>query len=988
MRMMPSEPEEICPMRAKHQQSESMARLFRRDYLIVSTIPLLTLLLLVILGITITRGYLTDLIKKSTYELNSDAELSLQNLGEKIIQTKARDVAKQIEIYFRMNPHLSIQEMRTDPLFQKISLQVVGENGYTAVYEAPSCIFRVHPNAKLLDRDASFLRTELPSWWTIVEPTLSGGEVSGYYNWIEPDGDTRRKYMTVTPVKQPLHGTTMMVAATTYIDEFSAPLFDMKYKASRIVHQYQAYMLQQLFIFGLIACAVILMTAAGTYFLGRRAAFHYIHPIIQLAATAREFGEGNWDADAHEQVRRRTDEIGILAQAFSRMSLQLKELFRRLEGRVAELKQTQAALKESEGLYRSLFNGVPVGLYRSSVDGRILGANPNLIEMLGYAGVEDFKEINTADLYTHPDDRVQWQAQIAQNNGTFTFEKRMRKRDGTEIWVEDHARAVRDEHGQVLYYEGSLKDTTHRKVAEAALKQSEERFKTLYEESKRAEEVYRSLIHSSADAIVIYDLGGCVKYLSPMFTKIFGWSAEDLLGKPIPFLPQSERDASLAIIDDLTVNGTPCHGFETKRTTKDGRLIDVSISASRYDDHEGRPAGMLLILRDISEKKRLEAQLQQIERMEAIGTLAGGIAHDFNNLLMTIQGSISLIRLGMAPSHPHYKDFLNIEKQVQRASRLTGQLLGYARKGKYEVKAILINDIVMESTETFNRTRKDIIVHYDLAPDIAAVEADVGQIDQVLMNLFINASDAMPEGGNLYLTTRNIPAAEMAHGAYAPKPGDYVMLKVEDTGAGMDAKTMERIFDPFFTTKEMGRGTGLGLASVYGIVKGHGGYIDVDSQPGKGTAFCIYLPATKGAIEVMSAEPAHAAAGKGTILFIDDEMLVLEVVSKMMGILGYTVMTADSGLKAVEIFKEHKDRIDLIVLDMIMPDMSGSQAFDRLREIKPEVKVILSSGYSIDGKATEILKRGCNGFIQKPYSMEQLGEKIQQVMSGPAILAE
>jgi PAS domain S-box-containing protein len=960
--------------------SRSMARQFTRNYLFVSIIPMVLLLIIVIGGTVISWNYLADLVTKSTYDLNKDAELSLQDLGEKIIQAKARDVAKQVEIYFKMYPNMDIREMRKAPLFRDLIQQKVGKTGYMSIYEAPEVIFRVHPNPKYADRSMIYLAKDLPSWWAIVGATRTGKEASGYYDWIDTDGSIRKKYMTCTPVGTRLQGIIMIVAATTYIDEFSAPVTDMKKKADKIVSHYQSYVSRLWMIFGFTAAVLIILTIAGTYFLGRRAAFRYIYPIMHLAEIARRFGEGDWNATDEEGVLLRKDEIGTLAQAFSRMSTQLKELFVNLEQRVNELKQTRDALKESEEHYRSLYDGVPVGLYRTTPEGDVLDVNPTLVHMMGYPDRETFIRLKAHEHYVNPEDRSVWQAKIKESGGITSFETLMRKYDGTEIWMENQSRVVQDENGKVLYYEGSLQNKTERRLAEAALKKSEESFKNLYEESKRTSEVYRSLINSSADAIVIYDLDNRVTYASPMFTNIFGWSLDELLGKEIPFLPESEREATMATIGNVIAKGTPCHGFETKRKTKDGRLIDVSMSASRYDDHEGKPAGMLAILRDISEKKRLEAHLQNIERMEAIGTLAGGIAHDFNNLLMIIQGSISVMLHDMDPSHPYYTNFLNIEKQVQRGAKLTGQLLGYARKGKYELRVININEIIMESMETFRRTRKDINIHYDLAGDIHPIEVDIYQIEQVLMNLFINAFDAMTEGGDLSLKTQNVFSDEIVNKIFEPKPGNYVMFSIKDTGAGMDKKTMDRIFEPFFTTKGVNKGTGLGLSSVYGIVKGHGGYIDVASELGRGSTFSIYIPATDKPITDSHPEPKKAVMGKATILIIDDEELVLDVGTKMLNTLGYKVLKAQNARSALEMYKENHERIDMIILDMIMPGMSGSQAFDLFREINPNVSILLSSGYSIDGKAADIMKRGCNGFIQKPFSLEELSEKIKKII--------
>ena len=516
---------------------------------------------------------------------------------------------------------------------------------------------------------------------------------------------------------------------------------------------------------------------------------------------------------------------------------------------------------------------------------------------------------------------------------------------------------------------------------EETLRKSQEENKYLYVEAKHAEEVYRSLLNSSADAIIIYDLEGRAEYINPVFTQIFGWTLEELKGKRIPFLPEIERESTMAIIKDLVEKGTPCHGFETKRYTKDGRLLEVSISASRYDDHKGNSAGTLVILRDLSEKKKFEAHMQYVERMRAVSTLAGGIAHDFNNLMMGMLGNISLILYEIEPSHPYYGNLKNIERLIQSGSKLTKQLLGYARKGKYEVKPINLNQIVKDNSETLGRTRKNITIHRELAQDLFPVKADESQIEQVLINLYINAADAMPDGGDLFLQTMNVTHREMKNKSYDPKPGNYVLLQVTDKGTGMDEKTIERIFEPFFTTKEMGRGSGLGLASVYGIIKGHGGYIDVDSEKGHGTTFLIYLPATDQSVQKTMETDERIIKGDETVMLVDDEEVVIDVGVQLLKKLGYNVLEAGSGKEAIRVFSEKRDKVDIVILDMIMPDIGGGEVYDRIKEIDPKVRVLLSSGYSIDGQATDILERGCNGFVQKPFNMKVMSTKIREILN-------
>lgn len=585
---------------------------------------------------------------------------------------------------------------------------------------------------------------------------------------------------------------------------------------------------------------------------------------------------------------------------------------------------------------------------------------------------------------------------------------------GNDIYIDHIATPIKDRNGNLSGVMVLIIDITRHKRMEEELKQhrdhleevvaertrelteSETRYRKLYKASKRSEELYRSLLHSSADAIVVYDPEGNATYVSPTFTQIFGWTFEELKGKRIPFLPESEREASMGIIRDLLEKGTPCHGFETRRYTKDGDLIDISLSASRFHDHEGNTAGMLVILRDISKNKKLEAQLKHSERMEAIGILAGGVAHDFNNLLMGMMGNVSLMLHEMAPEHRFHDRLQQIEKLIQSGARLTSQLLGYARKGRYHVKSVDVNRIIRNTVETFIRTRRDIAPHLDLAEDLPTVEADETQMEQIFLNLFINAADSMPEGGSLIVSTQatggqagdpqigrpRFGTDAQFRGA-SPETGmeGFVMIRVSDTGTGIDSKIIDHVFDPFFTTKEVGRGTGLGLASVYGIVKSHGGHIMVDSEAGTGTTFRVYLPGSEKSVLGTAPKPVELASGSGTVLLVDDEEMVLDVGARMIQRMGYSVIPAGSGAEAIRIFRENPGAVDLVVLDMVLPGLGGGEIFDVLQEIDPNVRVLISTGYSLQGQAREILERGCRGFIQKPFSMEELSEKIRDVLS-------
>jgi CheY-like chemotaxis protein len=375
----------------------------------------------------------------------------------------------------------------------------------------------------------------------------------------------------------------------------------------------------------------------------------------------------------------------------------------------------------------------------------------------------------------------------------------------------------------------------------------------------------------------------------------------------------------------------------------------------------------------------LERQLQQAHKFEAIGTLAGGVAHDFNNLLMGIQGRSSLMAIDLDPAHPHMEHLNAIQDYIRSATDLTRQLLGFARGGKYEVKALDINDLLTNSAAMFGRTRKEIHIHTQSGSAPLVVDADRSQIEQVLLNLYVNAWQAMPDGGDLYLETREVQLDEAYCRPHRVQPGPYARISVTDTGTGMDEATRRRVFDPFFTTKEKSRGTGLGLASAYGIIKNHGGLITVYSEVGHGTTFAIYMPLSDRAVAHEAPGQLEMTTGSETILLVDDEAMIIEVGRAMLEKLGYRVIACDNGHDAVETIRSKGSRIDLVLLDMIMPGMDGGKTFDRIRELQPSMPVMLSSGYAINGRATQIMRRGCNGFIQKPFNLSKLSEKIRQV---------
>jgi two-component system cell cycle sensor histidine kinase/response regulator CckA len=502
------------------------------------------------------------------------------------------------------------------------------------------------------------------------------------------------------------------------------------------------------------------------------------------------------------------------------------------------------------------------------------------------------------------------------------------------------------------------------------------------EEALRAsEEKYRTLVENATEIILIVQ-DEKIKFANPLGIVQSGYAAEELFQIPIAeLIHPDDREAVLERYRQK-IQGEQIPGIQTYRLlNKTGEVSWVQVNSVPIA-WEDRPA-TLNFVRDITQEKKLEAQFQTAQKMEAIGTLAGGIAHDFNNLLMAIQAHVSLLLFSLDSNHPHQESLKKIEEQVKRGANLATQLLAFARRGKYEVKPSDLNRILQRTSSMFERTKKEIKIFRQYQEKAWIVEVDRDQMEQVLLNLFVNAWQAMPEGGNLFLETRNTAIGPDHLQPFAVQPGKYVRLTVRDTGVGMDKKTAERVFEPFFTTKEMGRGTGLGLASVYGIVKSHGGFITVYSEVGHGTAFHIYLPASDKEMEAEKKYSGAIPKGNETVLLVDDEQTIVDVMEKALLLTGYKVLVARGGEEAIEVFKKNRDRIDLVILDMIMPGMGGGKAFDSLRAIHPGVKVILSSGYSIDGEASQILARGCNGFIQKPFGIKELSQKIREIADQP-----
>ncbi len=656
------------------------------------------------------------------------------------------------------------------------------------------------------------------------------------------------------------------------------------------------------------------------------------------------------------------------------------------EGTVIDItsrKKAEEALRLERERFFTLTENAPYGLAFIDEDGTFHYINPKFKEIFGYNlndvpnGKEWFRRAYPDPAYRHTVIAA-WIEDIQETGVSEQKERvfRVKCKDGTDKIISFIP--VKLSTGSNIM---ACEDITRRKQTEEELRAAHERF--------------FNIIEFLPDATLVIDSEKRVVTWNRACEEMTGVRKEDIIGKGNyeyglafygtrrPILIDyvvADSDEIKKKYESIKKKGNILYGEVFIPGLYGGKGAYLSGTASPLFDSSGNIVGAIEAVRDITERKNLESQLFQAQKLQAIGTLAGGIAHDFNNLLMAILGYTSLMLMDVEPGHHHYEKLKIIEKEVQSGADLTKQLLGFARGGKYEVKPTDMNEIVIKSSDVFGRTKRDIVIHRRLQSGLSIVEVDRGQIEQVLLNLYINAWHAMPSGGDLYLETHNVVLDEAQADNYLVSSGQYVKISITDTGVGMDETTKQRIFEPFFTTREMGRGTGLGLASAHGIIKHHGGVINVYSEKGKGTTFNIYLPASgKERIEdkVISGD---LLKGNETILFVDDQDVVIDVGRSILKELGYNVLLARSGQEAIDIYAQRMEEIDLVILDMIMPAMGGGETYDRLKELDPGVKVILSSGYSLNGQATGILERGCNGFIQKPFNVSELSKKIREIL--------
>ena len=619
--------------------------------------------------------------------------------------------------------------------------------------------------------------------------------------------------------------------------------------------------------------------------------------------------------------------------------------------------------KQAEELFRTLFDRSPVGLFIIQ-DRNFQLINPQFLQLTGY---KEDEFIGTDSLaFILPEDRNivrENTIKILKGELTFPFELRVINKTGETRWIEQTITSIHYNGRPAVL--GYYVDISERKKAEEELRDSEERLKTILDS------IQAGIVCINAETHTIVDV-------NPAAIEMIGAPKEQIIGHVChKYICPAEKGK--CPISDL---GQEVDKSERTLLTATG--AEVPILKTVTPILLSGQAHLLDIFIDITEKKKLEAQLQQAQKMEAIGTLAGGIAHDFNNILQAISGYTQILLMEKEASDPDFEKLEAVEKSAQRASDLTKQLLIFSRKVESKLRPIDLKREIEQVSKMLKRTiPKMINIELHLAENLKIINADPAQIEQIMMNLGVNAMDAMPNGGRLIFETENVILDEQYCKTHlGAKPGHYVKLSISDTGHGMDKETIEHIFDPFYTTKETGKGTGLGLAMVYGIVKSHNGYIMCYSEPDEGTIFKIYFPVIEKETERVESkeEKVHIKGGNETILLVDDEEAIRELGKDILARFGYTVLIASDGETALEIYRENKKEISLVILDIIMPGMGGRKCLEELLKINPELRIIIASGYSINGPSKEVLKAGAKGFISKPYNINQILKAVRETL--------
>lgn len=658
-----------------------------------------------------------------------------------------------------------------------------------------------------------------------------------------------------------------------------------------------------------------------------------------------------------------------LIRKLEEKTLQLEEANRALQTDIAERTAIEGALRESEQRFRQLAENINEVFWLTDIHkNQVLYVSPAYERVWGRSCASLYEAPDSWASTLHPDDRERVMEAIVsqQIKGGYDQTYRVVRPDGSIRWVRDRAYPVANEHGEVYRIVGTAEDITERRLAEDRI-------------SEQA-----ALLDQTQDAIFVCDLEHRILYWNKGAERVYGWKADEAMGRSVRERTHQDLSQWVEAMKALQQSGE--WSGELRHVSKAGSEIILEGRWTLLRDALSRPKSILAINTDVTARKKIEAQFLRAQRMESIGTLAGGIAHDLNNLLAPIAMGVDLLRFErLSPSANDVID--TIERSAKRGTNLVKQVLSFARGVEGAKVAVHLGHIIREiESIAMNTFPKNIRVRSEVARDLGLIQGDPTQLNQVLLNLAVNARDAMPSGGVLTLVARNFEIddqfASMNRGA---TPGRYVLLEATDSGCGMKPEVIERIFEPFFTTKEVGRGTGLGLATSLGIVRSHGGFVNVESEAGKGSTFKVYLPAQADSAgpTAVAAKPTELPRGRGeTILLVDDEASILNITKQTLESFGYRVLTAEDGAQAMGTYALHRDQIALVFTDVMMPVMDGVVLVTALRRINRDVRVIAATGFDSKAGALRIGALAVNEHLSKPYSAETMLLAVRRVLDG------
>jgi two-component system cell cycle sensor histidine kinase/response regulator CckA len=907
--------------------------------LVGGIIPLVSILL--VFGL-FSQGLLQDL-HQSLADLQAREGQRLESQQHKLIhlqvRQKALDVAQDITSYVLNHPGKTWEEMCRDPAWREVAVQPVGTVGETFLVTASEKRILLH-NEKA--HEGKTLEEVLCPAKVAAPADLHFVGTPGLQEFSLAQGRGLdafcHGFLVPIPLKPP-QGPELMVGA--WVDPREMDLIIAQSRAifktalnvtgalieSRLgqFHLHLFYVLAILGLLALLACVI----------LARRITTQ----VTALTRAAEAFDQGNL---GHRILKPGRDELGQLARTLNRMAASLNDnTISRLE-------------------WENTFNALPDPVILVDAEARLTRLNRAAALYLDVFP-EEARGCHVSELKLPGHDWFPEKALVqALEHGKKTRTESCTANGHTYLVTVD---PCWDSKGEISGAVCAARDITALEQAQGELAQ--------------ASHFLRQLVESAPLGLTFIDPQGLVVQANSQFLQEFGYAPEDILNRHYSFLYVSDAEHQQVLAELRTRGEVLAHQVQLRH--HHGEPLPARISIRKLYDKKGGVIGSVCLVSNISAEVSLQRQLEQAQKQETIATLAGGLAHNFNNLLMIIMGLTSLMQAKISMDHPVYADLMDIERQVRAGREITRRLLAFRRASDFETQPVNLNTLVEATADMFGRTRQDLVLQKEFSQKLPAVDVDSGQIQQVLMNLLINAWQAMPQGGTITLQTRAVQLTDWFDPAWDLEPGPYVCLSVTDTGVGMDEETVKHLFKPFFTTKEPGQGSGLGLASAYRIMKNHRGAIQVTSKPGEGSTFTLFFPASPALPLDIAPEEKHIVQGQGTILVVEDEPTLRRVAGKLLEKLGYQVLEATSGERALEIFAERQGDIDLVLLDVIMPGLNGMQTLALLRDLDPQIRVILCSGMA--EAQEENLPAGVS-FVPKPVPLEILSQKVAAALNG------